>query len=440
MESASKEMALRCTTEKVTASSLKKDMGVGKFVRSVTFTVGGYDWSIRFYPEGTTESPEGCMGICLELMSSNAEVRTFFRLGLVKHETGLIGSMFTPNNKVFSSKTRNSREYHLFILRSSLEAKPLKYLRDDFLVIKCNITVIKESEVYETMGHSEIEVPPSDIMEHLAKLLDTKEEADVTFSVGGETFQAHKILLAMRSPVFKAELFGPMKEKRMRCLTIKDMQPAVFKALLHFIYTDSLPDLDDLEGDDKCEMIRHLLVAADKYAMDRLKIMCQNILGKSLDVENVATTLALADQHNCDKLKDICIEFIASSDKMDDVVATKDVLIFLWDTTELSLEGQTRFYYPRSGLKHIKLERYQEDPLEDAHEDGQVPKSTDEENQRKESRTTPRTRTSGPCRPPLQQQPNSRSYRARTSGPSLDIRPPARKSGSQPRHPDKPYP
>lgn len=341
MESASKEMALRCTTEKVTASrcsthkeegthifeiagySLKKDMGVEKFVRSVTFTVGGYDWSIRFYPEGTTESPEGCMGICLELMSSNAEVRTFFRLGLVKHETGLIGSMFTPNNKVFSSKTRNSREYHLFILRSSLEAKPLKYLRDDFLVIKCNITVIKESEVYETMGHSEIEVPPSDIMEHLAKLLDTKEEADVTFSVGGETFQAHKILLAMRSPVFKAELFGPMKEKRMQCLTIKDMQPAVFKALLHFIYTDSLPDLDDLEGDDKCEMIRHLLVAADKYAMDRLKIMCQNILGKSLDVENVATTLALADQHNCDKLKDICIEFIASSDKMDDVVATK---------------------------------------------------------------------------------------------------------------------
>jgi speckle-type POZ protein len=101
------------------------------------------------------------------------------------------------------------------------------------------------------------------------------------------------------------------------------MQPAVFKALLHFIYTDSLPDLDDFEGDDKCEMHRHLLVAADRYAMDRLKIICQNILCKNLDVDNVATTLALADQHNCDKLKDVCVEFIASSDKMDDVVATQ---------------------------------------------------------------------------------------------------------------------
>ena len=40
--------------------------------------------------------------------------------------------------------------------------------------------------------------------------------------------------------------------------------------------------------------------------------------------------------------------------------------------------------------------RYQEDPPEDAREDGQAAKFTDEENQRKESRTTPRPRTSGP--------------------------------------------
>jgi speckle-type POZ protein len=57
--------------------------------------------------------------------------------------------------------------------------------------------------------------------------------------------------------------------------------------------------------------------------MDRLKMLCQSILGKNLDVNNVATTLALADQHNCDKLKDVCVEFLASSDKMDDVAATQ---------------------------------------------------------------------------------------------------------------------
>jgi speckle-type POZ protein len=81
--------------------------------------------------------------------------------------------------------------------------------------------------------------------------------------------------------------------------------------------------MDDREGDDNTEMIRHLLVAADRYAMERLKLVCQSILCKNLNVETVATTLAMADQHNCDRLKDACIQFISCSNAMDDVVATE---------------------------------------------------------------------------------------------------------------------
>lgn len=114
-----------------------------------------------------------------------------------------------------------------------------------------------------------------------------------------------------------------MKEKRARRVTVEDMQPDVFRGLLHFIYTDSLPDMDDLSDDDYYEMIRLLLVAADRYAMDRMKLQCESILGEHLDVQTVATTLALADQHNCNGLKDVCIEFITNQNKMDDVVATE---------------------------------------------------------------------------------------------------------------------
>jgi speckle-type POZ protein len=328
---AEKVTVSRCSTHKETGThifeiagySLKKGMGVDKFVRSATFTVGGYDWSIRFYPDGNAESTEGCMALSLELMSPNAEVRAVFDFGIAKHNSGLLSTTFVQQNKTFSSRTKSTRLFTLFIVRSSYETKTTTYLPNDLLIIKCIMGVIKESQLNETAGRSEIEVPPPDILEHLAKLLEAKEEADVIFSVGGETFEAHKIVLAMRSPVFKAELFGPMRKTRARSVTIEDMQPAVFRAYLHFIYTDSLPDLDDLQGNDHCEMIRHLLVAADRYAMDRLKMLCQNILGNNLDVENVATTLALADQHNCVKLKDLCVEFLASSDKMDDVVATQ---------------------------------------------------------------------------------------------------------------------
>lgn len=68
--------------------------------------------------------------------------------------------------------------------------------------------------------------------------------------------------------------------------------------------------------------MKYLLVAADKYDMERLKLVCATILWKSLDEKTVATTLALADLHNCSELRDACIEFIASSDRICDVAAS----------------------------------------------------------------------------------------------------------------------
>ncbi|KAF0900456.1 hypothetical protein E2562_032064 [Oryza meyeriana var. granulata] len=205
-------------------------------------------------------------------------------------------------------------------VRTEFEASA--YLRGDRLDIECVVTVMKEPRVSQTKYSPKVAVPPSDITVHLGKLLELKEAADVTFYVGEDTFAAHKIVLAMRSPVFKVELFGPMREAGAQVIPIKDMQPGVFKALLHFIYTDSLPTIDDLVGDDRGEMIRHLLVAADRYAMERLKLICESDLCENLDVQTVAATLALADQHHCASLKDACIEFMPSS-SMDDIVATQ---------------------------------------------------------------------------------------------------------------------
>jgi speckle-type POZ protein len=60
---------------RVDGYSLKMGMGIGNFVRLETFKVGGLDWSIRFYPDGTHEILKEYVGICLELMSSNTEAR-----------------------------------------------------------------------------------------------------------------------------------------------------------------------------------------------------------------------------------------------------------------------------------------------------------------------------------------------------------------------------
>jgi speckle-type POZ protein len=49
-----------------------------------------------------------------------------------------------------------------------------------------------------------------------------------------------------RSPVFRALLTGPMIEGHQETVAIHDVKAPVFKALLHFAYTDSLPE--ELEG------------------------------------------------------------------------------------------------------------------------------------------------------------------------------------------------
>ena len=77
----------------------------------------------------------------------------------------------------------------------------------------------------------------------LGRLLETKQGADVDFEVCGKVFAAHKLVLAARSSVFMEDFFGPAKEKATGSSHIRicDMHPDAFKALLHYLYTDSLP-------------------------------------------------------------------------------------------------------------------------------------------------------------------------------------------------------
>ncbi|KAG2582534.1 BTB/POZ and MATH domain-containing protein 1-like [Panicum virgatum] len=305
--------------------SKHRGMGSGEFIRSGTFSVGGFDWAIRFYPDGFDTYSTNYISVYLELLSKDTRVRASCDLSLVDQTTGLPTSVHKTNLRVFNSGdlSRFAPPSGTFMQRGVFEASA--YLRDDHLTIQCITTVRKGPQVSAPALLNEIEVPPSNIGEHLWNFLDAGEGVDVRFSVGGETFAAHKLVLAMRSPVFRAGLFGRMREAKEQLVTIEEMQPEVFRALLHFIYTDSLPDMDGgPEGDVDREMIQHLLVAADRYAVDRFKLVCQSILRKKLDVETVSAAMALAYQHNCDRLKDICLDFITcSSSVMDSVVATQ---------------------------------------------------------------------------------------------------------------------
>ncbi|KAJ1295545.1 hypothetical protein BS78_01G232600 [Paspalum vaginatum] len=168
-----------------------------------------------------------------------------------------------------------------------------------------------------------VSVPPSDLHQHLGGLLLTEKGADVVFDVGGQTFAAHRCVLAARSPVFSAELFGTMMESDPAGVVhVQDMEAQVFKALLYFVYTDSLPKTEKADEEDDV-MSQHLLVAADRYNLERVKLICQEKLCGFIDVGTVATILTLAEQHHCHGLKKACFNFLSSSANLRTVMATE---------------------------------------------------------------------------------------------------------------------
>lgn len=255
-------------------------------------------------------------------------MRVLFDFRLVDQATGHATPIHSgvPPLVVFRTMCFASQgSWGTYSKKKSSEIEASSYLRDDTLIIQCTVTVMKEPTVEPEF---EVKVPPSDLSDNLGKLfLDGKKGADVTFKVRDELFHAHKIVLAMRSPVFDAQFYGPMAagEDATQGLTIVDMHPDVFRALLHFIYTDSEPSLEEFDATDSKEMVRHLLVAADRYAMERLKLICEGILCKSVSAEDVATSLALADMHQCHSLREVCVGMTSSLNRTENGVEHRHI-------------------------------------------------------------------------------------------------------------------
>ncbi|KAL6885507.1 hypothetical protein ACP4OV_010286 [Aristida adscensionis] len=151
-----------------------------------------------------------------------------------------------------------------------------KHIKGDSFVIRYDISIVDDfhtTEMAEAATPTFVSVPPPDLHRHLG----TEKGADVAFEVGGETFMAHRCVFGSRSPVFSAELFGPMKEScgGAGAIRVDDMEAHVFRALLQFVYTDSLPEMDE---EEEAAMAQHLLVAADRYDLERLKLICEHKL------------------------------------------------------------------------------------------------------------------------------------------------------------------
>ncbi|CAO2192161.1 unnamed protein product [Urochloa humidicola] len=189
-----------------------------------------------------------------------------------------------------------------FIKGSDLE---LTYMTNGLVRFMCVVIVVPDNPTPTPMP-----MPPPDIGIHLGHLLDPAVGSDVSFIVDGQQFPAHRAVLAARSPVFEAELFGSMADATVPSIAIHEIKPAAFKVMLRFMYTDSFHADSEL-GDSLTDMLQHLLDVADRFALDRLKLICSLKLIENISVDTVGSILVCAETYNCPELKNKCLNFFA---------------------------------------------------------------------------------------------------------------------------------
>lgn len=115
------------------------------------------------------------------------------------------------------------------------------------------------------------------------------------------TFDCHKIILSLRSPVFKAMFVNNYTESTNNLIIIKDIQSCTMSTLLTFIYTDSVN-----ENTVDC----NLLYAADKYQVLRLKAICELSIARSITVDNGFEVAISSYFHGTISFQQVTIEYL----------------------------------------------------------------------------------------------------------------------------------
>jgi len=281
---------------------------LGEVLKSSTFSSSPSDkmkWCLRVNPKGLDDDSKDYLSLYLLLVSCNkSEVRAKFKFSILnarKEETKAMESQ-----RAYKFVQGKDWGFKKFIRRDFLLDEANGLLPGDKLTFFCEVSVVSDSVNISGQGSggAQFRVPECRLAADLGQLLASGELADTVLACRGLEFPCHRAVLAARSAVFRAMFEHNMEEKRSSRVEVEDVEADVMREMLRFIYTGGISGLKDIPT------VSHLLAAADKYSLPRLKVACEEVLSTGLTVENVCEVLVLAHLHSADQLKDQVIEFI----------------------------------------------------------------------------------------------------------------------------------
>lgn len=135
---------------------------------------------------------------------------------------------------------------------------------------------------------------------------------DIIINTSDGSVEAHRAVLAARSPVFRSMFSHDLKEKELSTINICDMSIEACHALLNYIY-------GNIQHEEFMTHRLALLRAADKYDISDLKEACHESLLEDIDAKNVLDRLQNASLYQLPKLKTSCMQYLVKFGKIFDI-------------------------------------------------------------------------------------------------------------------------
>ncbi|XP_065209915.1 speckle-type POZ protein-like [Planococcus citri] len=276
---------------------------VNKSLRSSEFVNPGdpqYKWRLTIMTNNQNLEDEDYIGLFLNL--DRHSVEAFHLKDIFVNMTMCLRDV--EGNEVLGRQTQaeftltnKQHGYPYFVTKKALfDPDPNnKLLIEDTLTVFCEFeyTEMGVNDYFPSQGPEVKVTVPDNVLKGLERLLRDQTFVDVTFVVDGKNFGAHKNILASRCPVFEAMFKHNMQENKSNEVNISDIRPEVFEEFLLFMYTDKTPNY---------KLVTELLVVADKYQVEGLRVLCEEIISKELTVENAFDLLFFADLHGAERL------------------------------------------------------------------------------------------------------------------------------------------
>ncbi|TVT96789.1 hypothetical protein EJB05_58002, partial [Eragrostis curvula] len=132
------------------------------------------------------------------------------------------------------------------------------------------------------------------------------------------------------------------------------MSAPTFGYMLHYMYHGVLPasiiETDTTSASWLLEVER-LFGAADRYGVDTLRQMCEEMLCSNISASTVLSDWVFAEERSCHKLKSRCLEFLAVGENFKEVALTDEYIDLIKNYPSFRL--QVRNHFKRASAEEI---------------------------------------------------------------------------------------